>query len=107
MYDQFKPFLEKELASICSSYDLILTHYEDGDYGHVHHKFVNQSVKNLVTPKVYFASTFNYNTEYVVQTPASADELPLHQSVIEEFTDRNTGRYIVTPEAELIIKKNK
>ena len=87
--------------------ELILTHNADGDYGHIHHMFVNQIANSIGKPKVYFASTFNYNTEYIVQVPVAVDELPLHKSVIEEFTDRNTGRYIVTPEAELIIKNNK
>ena len=95
------------IINAASKYDLILTHYEDGDYGHVHHKFVNTVANQIGKPKVYFASTFNYNTECIVQVPVAVDELPLHKSVIEEFTDRNTGRYIVTPEAELIIKNNK
>ena len=85
--------------------DLILTHNKDGDYGHIHHKFVNSAVTQNGIPKVYFASTFNYNKEYIVHEPVDALELPLHRSVIEEFTDRNTGRYIVTPEAELILKE--
>lgn len=97
----------RELASISGQFDLILTHYQDGDYGHVHHKLVNTAAQQNGKPKVYFASTFNYNTECIVQEPVAVDELPLHKSVIEEFTDRNTGRYIVTPEAELLIKNNK
>lgn len=95
----------KDIINSASKYDLILTHYEDGDYGHVHHKFVNTAAKQIGKPKVYFASTFNYNTEYVVKEAIAVDELPLHRDVIEGFTDRNTGRYIVTPEAELILKE--
>jgi len=94
-----------EIAGIAKEYDLILTHFEDGDYGHVHHKFVNQSVQPIDKPKVYFASTFNYNTEYKVQNPVMTDQLPLHKSVIEEFQDRNIGRYIVTPTAESLLKQ--
>jgi LmbE family N-acetylglucosaminyl deacetylase len=95
----------RDINDVVEGVDLILTHYEDGDYGHIHHKFVNTAAQQNGIPKVYFASTFNYNKEYYVQEPANADELPLHRSVIEEFTDRNTGRYIVTPEAELILKE--
>lgn len=94
-----------DIVNAASKYDLILTHYEDGDYGHVHHKFVNTVANRIGKPKVYFASTFNYNTEYVVKEAVAVDELPLHKTVIEEFTDRNIGRYIVTPEAELILKE--
>jgi LmbE family N-acetylglucosaminyl deacetylase len=96
-----------DINNIVDGVDLILTHHEDGDYGHIHHKFVNTAARQNGIPKVYFASTFNYNKEYHVHEPVDAHELPLHRSVIEEFTDRNTGRYIVTPEAELIIKNNK
>lgn len=94
-----------ELSNISGKYDLILTHFEDGDYGHLHHKFVNQAARQNGVPKVYFASTFNYNTEYIVKETVAVDELPLHRNVIEEFTDRNIGRYIVMPEAELILKQ--
>jgi LmbE family N-acetylglucosaminyl deacetylase len=75
--------------------DLILTHFEDGDYGHIHHKFVNTVANKIDVPKVYFASTFNYTDEYVT-TPLDLDQFPLHRTVIEGFKDRDTGRYIIT-----------
>ena len=104
----FDPLIAKrDIINSASKYDLILTHYKDGDYGHIHHKFVNQVSQLIDKPKVYFASTFNYNTEYTVIDSVAVDELPLHSEVIVGFQDRNTGRYIVTPEAELILKKNK
>lgn len=96
---------EQDLTNATADANLILTHFEDGDYGHIHHKFVNSVAKKMDAPKVYFASTFNYNTEYLVTEEVAVIELPLHRSVIEGFTDRNIGRYIVTPEAELIIKE--
>jgi LmbE family N-acetylglucosaminyl deacetylase len=83
--------------------DIILTHNADGDYGHIHHKLVHNSLVSLDTPKVYFASTFNYNTEYTVTTPVDTSELPLHREVVEGFQDRNIGRYIVTPEAQHLL----
>lgn len=88
---------------------LILTHYLDGEYGHPHHIFVFKAVcsANLDTPKVYFASDFNYNKAYSVIVPADTSELPLHKSVIEGFQDRNTGRYIISDPAEQLLKKNK
>ena len=85
--------------------ELILTHNADGDYGHIHHMFVHQIANSIDRPKVYFASTFNYNKQYQVSTPVTLAELPLHREVIEGFQDRNTGLYIVTPEAELILKE--
>ena len=94
---------ERELSNIASEYDLILTHFEDGDYGHIHHKFVNQSANKTSVPKVYFASTFNYNTQYQVQEPVDTTMWPLHKEVIEGFQNRNTGLYIVTPDANNIL----
>jgi len=87
--------------------DLILTHYEDGDYGHIHHKFVNQTVQvtNSIA-KVYFASTFNYNVEYFAQEALDLAQFPLHAEVIAGFQDRDHGRYILTPEAEKLINEN-
>jgi len=87
--------------------DLILTHNLDGDYGHIHHTLVSGAVTNFATDiaKVYFASTFNYNTKYEVKVPVCLDELPLHKSVIEGFQDRNTGLYIVTEPAQQLLKQ--
>ena len=87
--------------------DLILTHYEDGDYGHIHHKFVHQAVQvtNSIA-KVYFASTFNYNVEYFAQEALDLAQFPLHAEVIAGFQDRDHGRYILTPEAEKLINEN-
>jgi LmbE family N-acetylglucosaminyl deacetylase len=96
---------QQDIVNSSSKYDLILTHNEDGDYGHIHHKFVHQATQKIDKPKVYFASTFNYNKTYKVQVPCAPEELPLHQEVIEGFQDRNTGLYIVTPEAELTLKE--
>lgn len=94
---------ERELTGIASEYDLILTHYEDGDYGHLHHKFVNTCANKTTVPKVYFASTFNYNTEYKAQESVDTEQWPLHREVIEGFQNRNTGLYIVTNEAKEIL----
>jgi LmbE family N-acetylglucosaminyl deacetylase len=99
---------EVSLRLACWGADLILTHNEDGDYGHIHHKFVNNAVNGLVNiPKVYFASTFNYNTKCVVNTPVDTTELPLHKEVVEGFQDRNIGLYIVPEEAEKLLTNNK
>lgn len=90
--------------------DLILTHHEDGDYGHIHHKFVNQTVQIATVTnsiaKVYFASTFNYNVEYFAQEALDLGQFPLHADVIAEFQDRDHGRYILTPEAKQLINEN-
>ena len=82
------------LVNACNTADLILTHYEDGDYGHIHHKLVHRAVRKLDIPQVYFASTFNYNTRYIAKDNLPLDQFPLHRDVIEQFSDINCGLYI-------------
>lgn len=82
------------LVNACSTADLILTHYKDGDYGHIHHKLVHQAVCKLDIPQVYFASTFNYNTRYIARDNLPLDQFLLHRDVIEQFSDVNCGLYI-------------
>ena len=83
-----------KLINACRDADLILTHYEDGDYGHIHHKLVHQAIKKLAIDQVYFASTFNYNTRYIAKDNLPLDQFPLHRDVIEQFSDVNCGLYI-------------
>jgi hypothetical protein len=97
--------MDANAALAAHAYDarLILTHNEDGDYGHIHHKVVygssNHPILNAI-PKVYFASTFNYTDEITCdESYYSLDELPLHKNVIADFQDRLIGRYIITQEA--------
>jgi hypothetical protein len=95
------------LAASAIGYNLILTHHEDGDYGHIHHKVVHSSTNHPLLkdiPQVYFASTFNYTDEIKCdETYYSLDELPLHKNIIADFQDRLIGRYIITKEAREIL----
>jgi len=96
----------QEIGNISKAYDLILTHNEDGDYGHLHHMFVNQAVQQNDVPKVYFGNKNSYNATYTATEPVNLDEFPLHQTVISGFLERDIGRYIITPEAKEIINEN-
>lgn len=84
--------------------DLVLTHNEDGDYGHIHHKFVNAVVEYIDKPKVYFASTFNYTNEYTATSELDINKFPLHKEVLTQFSDLDVGRYIVTEAAITLIE---
>lgn len=85
---------DNELREACKDAELILTHNEDGDYGHIHHKVVNGAFKLVDTKKVYFASTFNYNVRYMATGELLLDQFPLHRDVIEQFSNINCGLYI-------------
>jgi hypothetical protein len=94
----------EELQDYASTFDLIVTHNRDGDYGHIHHIFVHACLAPTPVPQIYFASTFNNN--YIVESTETydLDLLPLHRSVVEEFQDRYIGRYFITDEAREILK---
>lgn len=97
-------FYKNSIQRVVSQYDLVLTHYQDGDYGHIHHKFVHECVRELSVPQVYFASDFNENLNVVVPIQSyGLNELPMHCEVIQEFETRNVGRYIVTLEARSLL----
>jgi len=86
-----------------SRYDLILTHNEDGDYGHIHHCFVSEVARRLKKPIVYFASYEQHNAEYRVDTAIDIDELPLHREVVLQFMDIDTGRYYISDTAKELL----
>ena len=94
---------QREIANISSRYDLILTHNADGDYGHIHHKFVDSAVQSVQRPKVYFANYAQQTMECHAVTEIGLDELPLHRSVVEGFQNINIGRYIVDESAQELL----
>lgn len=75
----------RELGNIAAEYDLVLTHDEHGDYGHIHHVFVHDCVKrhpNLVTFAPMGTGTVTYT---LPPNTYSLDELPQHGNVIAGF----------------------
>ena len=86
----------KEIGGIISNYDLILTHNEQGDYGHLHHVFVNQATAGHQR-RVTFAGPGQGTVKYTVDPGAySLEELPLHRDVIAEFhSNTHTNEYTV------------
>lgn len=71
------------LQELAAGYALILTHDEHGDYGHIHHKLVHDSVThhNIVT----FARPGEGTTYTVPADTYSLDELPLHRKMVAGF----------------------
>lgn len=83
----------REIFNISSKYDLVLTHNADGDYGHIHHIFVSNSVQPVQKPKVYFAKYEQQNMECCAVSDVGLEELPLHRDVVSGFENINIGRY--------------
>ena len=79
--------------------DLIVTHGAEGEYGHIHHKFVHNVVNLMPQPKIYFSPKETSNAGVTAPT-FSLNDWPLHREVIEGFKDREHGYYWVTEEAK-------
>jgi LmbE family N-acetylglucosaminyl deacetylase len=91
----------KKIVEAVSGYDLVFTHNHLGDYGHIHHLFLYNAIKDLPIAKVYtgiYPDLYNINYLYDAN-PFSSDELPLHKGVIDNW-DIKSYKYFVTPEAQ-------
>ena len=74
-----------DIQKIIAEYDLVLTHNEEGDYGHLHHVFVNQATANHPN-RVTFAGPGQGTVKYTIDLGAySLDEFPLHSDVVASF----------------------
>jgi len=75
----------REISNIIKPYDLVLTHNQNGEYGHLHHVFVHDCARehsNLVT----FADLDSGTVTHTVPTGTyDLAELPQHGDVIKNF----------------------
>jgi LmbE family N-acetylglucosaminyl deacetylase len=80
--------------NLAQAYDLILTHGADGDYGHIHHQLVHDSVTrhyNVVTFAPHNQGTVTLSVPPGTYT---LDELPLHGDIIRSFhIDQHRNSY--------------
>ena len=74
----------RDLQELADHYDLVLTHDEHGDYGHLHHVFVHNCVKHH--PRLITFARPGEGTTYTVPLGTySLDELPMHGEIIASF----------------------
>lgn len=85
--------------------DLILTHDHNGDYGHLHHKFIHDVVNNNHTHTVYFAGPNKGNVKYSIEQGVyRSDEFPLHQEVVLSFhATSHANEYTVSERVRKIL----
>jgi len=85
------------IRDLVTDYDLILTHDPQGDYGHLHHRFVYHSVAAVHDRIITFAPTTGPGARYEIPGPAyDSEELPLHRSVIQGFhSELHANRYCI------------
>jgi LmbE family N-acetylglucosaminyl deacetylase len=75
----------REIGNIAERYDLVLSHDEHGDYGHIHHVFVHSCVQHharLVT----FAKRDQGTVTFTIPPGTyTIDELPQHGEIVQSF----------------------
>jgi LmbE family N-acetylglucosaminyl deacetylase len=94
-----------DIMSVIQNFDLVLTHDHRGDYGHIHHKFVNHIVCNNHNTVVTFATAGQGNVKYHV-APGSynLDDLPVHQEVIMGVhPDLHVNEYFISERVAKIL----
>lgn len=85
-----------DIAEVISSYDIVLSHDSKGDYGHIHHKFVYDCVKNhpsLIT----FAAPGTGNVRFII-APGTYDlsELPQCREIVYSFhATEHANEYLI------------
>ena len=76
---------EQEIKNIIKDYDLVLTHNETGDYGHLHHVFVHDCAK--AHPGLVKFAELSKGTVTLTVPAGTYDiaELPQHGDIIKTF----------------------
>lgn len=90
------------IQSRCKNFDIVLSHNAQGDYGHVHHRFVNQCINHdaLVT----FAGPGQGNRTFCLDPkPYDIAELPMHADVILGFHAQQHVNSYCVPEHVLTL----
>lgn len=84
---------EASCSKLAQDYDIVLTHDEHGDYGHIHHRVVHNSVKNH--PGLITFAKPGQGTTYIVPSDAySLDEMPMHRDIVKSFhTEQHRNSY--------------
>jgi len=104
-FDEARAWIDIQEA--VSDNDIVLTHNQEGDYGHIHHKFVHAAVADWHPNIVTFAGQGQGNIKYTLPAGTyTLDELPTHQAVITSFHQQQHANeyFIPDPVKELLNK---
>lgn len=85
--------------------DLVLTHDHNGDYGHLHHKFIHDVVCKNHSHMVCFAGPNKGNVKYSIETGVyDLSEFPQHRDVVSGFhTTAHINEYTVSERVRKIL----
>lgn len=94
-FDQARAWIDIQEA--IHSYDIVVTHDANGDYGHLHHVFVHSAVADCHPNIITFAG-HGQGTDRFTLPPNTyhPEELPQHYSVITGFhRNEHVNEYVI------------
>lgn len=100
---------KEKLLNKIKVHDLLVTHGSGGEYGHPHHIFVHNILKQINIPKIFFSNGHEANI-YINGLELGEQDLsrlPLHKGVIEMFPNRYDGFYLCDQGTKEILSSNK
>lgn len=85
--------------------DIILTHDESGDYGHIHHIFVNRATTNHPRRVTFAGVGRGTDVLTVPDGTYTFDELPEHGNVVAGFHQNgHTNEYSIPDDVKVLLK---
>lgn len=105
-FDQARAWIDIQEA--VSKHDIVLTHDQDGDYGHIHHKFVHDAVADYHPNMITFAGIGKGTVRYIIPNGTyDIAELPNHGSVIASFhITEHANEYFFTDTIKELLNKS-
>jgi hypothetical protein len=96
---------DNSIVETTEHYDLVLTHDHNGDYGHLHHKFICDVVANNHNYIITFAGINQGNVKYTIEPGVySLDEFPLHKDIVSGFHQHaHVNEYTVSERVRKIL----
>ena len=93
------------IQCICHNHDIILTHDANGDYGHIHHRFVHDCVPKDHHHVIAFAPPGQGTATYTISTGVySLDELPKHGNIVSSFhSHEHVNSYSISPATKMLL----
>ena len=90
----------RDIQKLISEYNVVVTHDRAGDYGHVHHRFVNACIEGH-HPTVITFSPFGQGNLHVALPDGlySLDEIPQHARLGEFISPNNRHNEYCVPES--------
>jgi hypothetical protein len=88
--------VSEKILSKLNEHEILISHGMDGEYGHPHHIFVHDVLKEVDSPRVYFSKgdLANMYIDGLLFGEQDLSKLTLHKDIIEGFKYRYDGFYL-------------